>query len=110
MVGRAVMAVAAMAAAALAAVAVVPTEAGVVVVMAVEVVAVALDEAGVVLPAGDVELEMCSALHCCRRACRWAYNTAALGIFLGSLVCSNWTGCMTSTLSITRAGTIDDQA
>lgn len=49
----------------MAAVAVGLMEAGVVAVMVAEVVAVALDEAGVGLLAGDVELEMCVALHCC---------------------------------------------
>lgn len=58
MAGRAVMVVAAMVEEATAAVAAVLMEAGAVAVLVVEVaVEVALGEAGVVLPAGDVELK-----------------------------------------------------
>lgn len=75
MVGRAVMAVAAMVAEAMVVVVVVLMEAGAVVVMVAEVVvAAALDEGGVALAAGDVELGMCVATHCCRRS-MWAHNT-----------------------------------
>lgn len=75
MVGRAVMAVAAMAEEATAAVAAGLTEAGAVVVLVVEVaVAAALDEAGVVLSAGDVEL-----LQLRRSACVFMHTVA--GVF-----------------------------